>query len=164
MMRKKNNRELDAGIKEITNTNCNTRSQDRQAGRMTQKLKELIRARTTAFDKYNALNYALVACALDSAAVCTLLNHFTEITDVDERDDFEQSIIEILEGRGVPGEIANNLFCQFDEARQMLRSADEALEAEEEYRAFGGWDNARNALSVEDFIELTEDAKSARRG
>ena len=64
----------------------------------------------------------------------------------------------------MPGEIANNLFCQFDEARQMLRSADEALEAEEEYRAFGGWDNARNALSVEDFIELTDtQRKSARR-
>ena len=162
-MRKKNNRELDAGIKEITNTNCNTRSQDRQAGRMTQKLKELIRARATAFDKYNALNYALVACALDSAAVCTLLTQFDETTDDDERDDLEQAILEILEGRGVPGEIAENLFFQFDEARQMYHAADEALQAEEEYRAFGSWENARNALAVENFIELTEDAKSARR-
>lgn len=115
---------------------------------MTQKLKELIRARATAFDKYNALNYALVACALDSAAVCTLLTHFDEATDVDECDDLEQAIIELLECRGVPGEIANNLFCQFTEARQLLRSADEALQAEEEYRAFGGWDKAKMPLPL----------------
>lgn len=131
---------------------------------MTDKLKELIRKRATAFDKHVALNYALIACACDSVAVCTLLNHFTETTDVDERDDFEQSIIELLEGRGVPGEIANNLFCQFDEAVWLFRQADKELEAEEEYRAFGGGDNARNALSVEDFIELTDtQRKTARR-